>query len=121
MASVRVIVLEHQSLGAGLGSLWTLALWADVPATRQAFYANPSATSAWKDAQAGDLTALQTGAVVERILTLQQNAGQTLADMQAVAAAEWTAYQAYITARNPWDRYGTTYNTDGSWTPRSVA
>jgi len=114
MARVRVIVLDTQSLGDGGGANWRVAFWADVPAARQPFYAAAGATSAWGGATAGDLAALQSGAVVERVETVQQNAGQTLGQLQPIVEAMWTQWQAHVTAANPWVRYGTTW--DGtSW------
>lgn len=42
-------------------------------------------------------------------------AGTTVPQIQAALVAEFNAYQARITAANPWQRYGTSY--DGtSWT-----
>lgn len=95
-------------------------LWADVPVARQPFYANPAATSAWKDAAASDITALQTGAMVERLDSLQAPPGATVAQIQAFLQARWTDYQNAITNINLWQRYGTFW--DGTtWTPGGVA
>ena len=113
-ARFRIIVLEQSSHGSGLGRDWRLLLWADVPSARQQFYATPGAVSEWKDALTTDNAQLASGAVAERLVTLQQKSTGTIADLQAIAQAMWTAWQAEVTARNPWNRYGTTW--DGtSW------
>lgn len=116
----RVIILEQ----IGVAPLsYRYALWADVPVARQAFYAAKQATmtSVWKDAAAGDITALQSGAVTERSDTTSMATGDTLAIAQARLQAIWTAFQAEITASNPWVRYGSFMDTSNGWTAGGVS
>ena len=122
MPSKRVIVLDRLTtqevqFGNQSPQFWRYALWADVPVGRQAFYADPTKTSAFKSASAAETTALQNGSVVESVRTLQVDKGSTGLQLQAALQAEWTAYQNEITAFNPWNRYGMFWAGDGSsWT-----
>lgn len=118
--SKRVIILEK--LGAAPLS-YRYAMWADVPAARQPFYAAKQATSVslWKDAAAGDNTALQNGSVTERVDVTTMLAGDNLAAAMTRLQAIWTAYQAEITAANSWDRYGSFMDTSNAWTNGGVA
>lgn len=114
-ARVKIIILEK----LGGNQAFKVALWVDVPATRQAFYANAGKVSAWKDAQAGDTTALQNGGVAEFVHTYQGD-GVTLGQAQAALQAIWQGYQDKVTSDNPWLRYGTTW--DGtSWAVGGVS
>lgn len=96
----RIIVLE------GKGSSWRVALWADVPIARQPFYADPNKASAWKDAAAGELASLRSGAVAEKVTDVDFDQNQTNPQKQAAVLALQAAWQAEITARNDWPRYG---------------
>lgn len=110
----KIIILESNPPGTG-NIAFKFAMWADVPAARQARYANATFVSEVVGATAGEISALQTGAVVEMVREAQWNAGTTIPQIQAALVAEFNAYQARITAANPWQRYGTSY--DGtSWT-----
>ncbi len=125
MPSKRVIVLERQlkqedQRGNQSPQFWEYVLWADVPATRQTFYANPTATSAVRGIAAGDLTAIQNGSVVESRRILQVDKGTTIAQLQTTLELEWTQYQSFVSTFNPWNRYGTFW--DGtSWTAGGAA
>ena len=115
MPRLRVIILEQED-----PRTFRYALWADVPVARQPFYANPTATSAWENALAADLTALQSGQVVERVDKLGIPSGGTLAQARSILQANWQFYQDRITADNPWQRYGSTW--DGTtWTVAGVS
>lgn len=116
----RVIILEKLN-AAPLA--YRYIMWADVPAARQPFYAAKQATmaSAWKDAAAGDTTALQNGSVTERIAETTMQAGDNIAAAMTRLQAIWTAYQAEITATDPWDRYGSFMDTSNAWTAGGVA
>ena len=125
MPAKRVIVLDrlldaetHE--GQGMPQQVRYVLWADVPATRQAFYVIPTATSQWKDATAADVTALQTGVVVEREEILRIPKTATAAQIQSVLQARWQSYQDTITAHNPWTKYGTFLDQNGVWTVTGV-
>jgi len=116
MPRLNIIVLEQ----ADDGVTYRYAMWADAPSARQSFYANPAAKSAWSGATTTDNTNLQSGAVVEKISTIKVTPGTTLGQIEAFLQSIWTAYQAQITASNPWVRYGSTW--DGStWTLTGVS
>ena len=98
---------------------FNVALWADVPAGRQSFYAaiwGPTRNSAWLGALAADNTALQNGSVVERVEMIQGQQGWTRAQLQTEAGTRWQRYQDYINSNNPWVFYGTQLDPSGTWT-----
>ena len=115
-ARVKIILLKKE-----VGEpVYYYAFWADVPSPRQAFYANASAVSAWKDALPSDVASLRDGSVVERTGSLQLGGGATLANAQAELQSRWTQFQNEITNANLWVRYGTTW--DGTtWTAGGVS
>lgn len=115
MPAKRIIILDLAAPGR-----YRYLLWADVPAARQVFYADANKTSAWKDASAGDLTALRTGAVVEYVDVTANVENATLAQVQAGLQNRWTDFQNGITNNNFWQRYGSFW--DGtSWTAGGVS
>ena len=91
-------------------------LWADVPAARQSFYADPAKTSSVKDATASELVALRTGAVLEQSDTAFFPAGTTAAVIRTALIARFTTFQDRVTAENPWRFYGTSADfVSGAW------
>ena len=110
----RIIVLDLT------GGTLRAALWADVPVARQPFYAQPGAVSAWKDASGPENAALASGAVAEKVIAYTPAPGETQAQGRAILIAKWTSWQAYVTATNPWARYGSFYD-GSSWTAGGVA
>lgn len=114
----RVIVLNRVKDAPGV--TFRVALWAVVPAARQRFYANASETSAWLDAAAGEIMALQNGSVVEQVETIQWPTGTAIATIQADLAARWTAWQAEVNV-NLYDRYGTFNDSVTGWTAGGVS
>lgn len=118
MARLRIIVLNQLNGAARTG--FNVVLWADAPAARQAFYANADAKSAWKDATALDLTDIRSGSVVEKVIAYEPDGAKTQAVMRGELEAIWQIFQTEVTARNPWVRYGSTW--DGtSWTAGGVS
>lgn len=111
----RIIVLEQLS-SAPL--MFRYVMWADTPAARVAFYAARQATmvSAWKDAAAGDNTALQNGTVTERVDQATFPAGATLAQAETILQAIWAAWNTLVQADNPWNHYGSFMDASNSWT-----
>jgi hypothetical protein len=107
MPRLRVIVLDQPN---GNPLSYNAIFWADVPAARQPYYANPNATSAWLNVQAADLTALQNGSMVEQVLTHQLPSGTTMAQAMSYLQAQWQNYQNQITNYNPWLHYGSTWD-----------
>ena len=68
----------------------------------------------------GASSAIATGAVAERVIQYDTGAAETLNQIKAVMVSNWTAFQAEVTAKNPWARYGTFF--DGTtWTTGGVA
>lgn len=124
MATRQIIVLEKLSGDSDDTSTaakqWKLALWLDVPAQRQPFYANPSATSQFKlidQPPAGELQAIKDGAVVEEIHVLSRREGSTQQDMMDDAQELWTKRQNALNKRDTWKRYGSFGTFDGTtWT-----
>ncbi len=115
MPSKRIIILEQQDTNT-----YRYAMWADVPAARQVFYADANAVSAWKDAQTADNTALQNGSVVERTAIFSVPATDSLNAIKARLQDLWTAFQNDVTNNNHWSKYGTFW--DGtSWTGAGVS
>ena len=120
----QIIILENQIPGRGSTDpiSYRYAFWLSVPASRQSFFANASASSSVKDATAGELTAIQSGAIKELLGVFQSPPGTTIAQIEASLAAQFATAQTALNsaAQNPWDHYGTTW--DGStWTLVTVA
>lgn len=113
----RIIILDRIPMNGRLA--FNYALWADVPAARQPFYANPSAKSAWTGASTQENAAIASGAILESVGAYQDRtprATETIADVRAALQAAWAAFQDQVTnADVKWSRYGTSW--DGtSWT-----
>ena len=111
----RVIVLEKQGPGQ-----FRVAYWLAVPASRQPFYANPAATSQWKDASGAEVAQLQSGEVREVVETYSSEGAPTLSLVQAAFEERWTNLQAETTVYNPWLRYGS-YWDGTTWTVGGVS
>jgi hypothetical protein len=94
---------------------FNVLFWADVPATRQTYYADPNAKSAWSAATTTDNQALQSGAVTELSTNVHYVPGTPLIQIENELQQRWQTFQTSITNSNPWIRYGSTW--DGStWT-----
>lgn len=116
--SRKIIILDRTGLPSDQN--YRAAFWLDVPASRQAFYANPAAASAVKGATAAEVLAIQSGAIVEEVVEVGATAGTGQAALLARLVSRYNDRQAEFTARNPWARYGSSW--DGSaWTPVTVA
>lgn len=114
----QIIILER--LDEPSDNSYRYVLWATVPAARVSAYADPAATSAYKDATAPELAAIQAGQIVERASSFSAPAGTTIPQIQTRLIAEWTNFQAQINARNPTVRYGSFW--DGTaWTAAGTA
>lgn len=114
----RVIILDQLDTPM---LAFQAALWADVPTARQPKYANASFNSAWAGASAGELTALRNGQVAEKVTTISVAPGTALAEIRAQLQAAFTAWQAEVNGRNPWNRYGTYWDDVTGWTPGGVS
>ena len=112
----KIIFLERLSTQK---ASFRVAYWADVPSARQTFYADASKASAWGDASAAEIIALQNGSVVERVETFSAQVQRTRAEIKMALQVRWVAFQAEINAANPWNFYGSSW--DGTaWTDEGV-
>ncbi len=122
MPAKRIIILDNKTqptLGNEAPRVYRAAFWADVPVARQPFYVT-TAVSAWAGAAAADNTAIQSGAVAERVVIATLPFNVTLLAAQTALQTMWTDYQAEITAANPWNRYGSFWD-GATWTAGGVA
>ena len=111
MPSKRTILIGRTHPTA---AFYRYVLWADVPAGNQAAYRNPTATSAYENATPAELQAIRDGLVAEKVAEYQRDAS-TMAAMQAALDAEWSAWQAKVTADVSWADYGRYSDNAGAW------
>ena len=112
MPAKRIIIGKRLST---LSMSYEYILWADVPAGNQLAYRNPAAVSAYENATAAELQAIRDGQVTEKAESFKASLGTSLATMQAVLEAKWTALQNSITAETPWDEYGRYWSNVPAW------
>lgn len=108
-----IIILERTSLDP---LTINYVLRATVPMARQAYFADPNKTSAYKNASAADLAALQAGQIVERTCS-DIVGGRTVAQIKALLQSVQAAFQAEVNSQsfNPYRYYGSSW--DGTaWT-----
>lgn len=111
----KIIILDQ----VGDPSDYRVVFWLDVPAARQRFYVNATAKSAFLDATAPELTAIQTGVVTEIVERFNRPNGTTLTTLRTALAARHVELQTKVADYNPWNRYGSSF--DGStWTAVTV-
>ena len=102
------------------GNRFRFALWAAVPTTRQSYYADANKKSVWLGASVTENADIAAGRVVERVDVISVAPAWTVGQIQAELQGAWSQFQNDITGRNPWARYGATW--DGStWTAGGVA
>lgn len=114
----RIVILKRINEPSDLA--FEFVLWADVPAARQPFYADPAATSAYAEATAPEIDAIRTGAIAERKESGTAAAGTPLAQIYAKLEVRWQRWQDEVDTRNPWVRYGT-YWDGTTWTQDGVS
>jgi hypothetical protein len=109
MPRLRVIILAQTPDDP---NTYQAALWADVPAARQSYYAkqNSAYVSAWSGATAADNTNIQNGSMVEQVVLNRLPSGSTAIAMQQALQNAWTAFQNSVTNNNYWYRYGSTWD-----------
>lgn len=110
----HIIILDRPEPGS-----YRFVFWADVPVSRQPFYANAAFVSAYKDATAGEKTALTSGVVTERVGTINIGA-MSLAQVQTSLQNTWQAFQDEVNNINPWQRFGTFWD-GATWTAGGVS
>lgn len=114
MPRLNIIILERVS-DDNMADSYKYAMWADVPAARQSYYASSANVSVWVNASSADNANLQSGAVVELVETRRLPTSLTIAQIEIGLQNRWSTFQSYVTSHNPWQRYGTTW--DGTtWT-----
>jgi hypothetical protein len=104
----QIIIQERVNIPSDFS--FRYVLWAAVPTARQSFYANPAFVTTVKDATTAEVAALQSGAVVELQQVGNYVAGTPIASIQADLINKFNAFQAQITATNPWQFYGTSWD-----------
>ncbi len=109
----RIVILDAVPNSA---QAYRYVLWAAVPAARHEFYARADLRSAWKDIAPAELDALRNGSFVEKVETFSTPIALSLAQIRAALEARWSQYQTHITAFNPWDRYGSFFDDNSTWT-----
>ena len=117
MPRLRVIALDRVGPHA-----FRYVMWADVPSTRQQFYASTGVIkSAYKFATSADLANLQSGAYVEKVDVVEVGTTQNMAQVQAILDATQQSYQNSINSINQWQFYGTNLSSSGVWTTTGAA
>lgn len=107
----RIIILEQLD-----NRQYRYALWADVPAARQSLYAASAQPTAYTLASVNEKAALADGSVAEKIGVIE---AISVAEARQMLVDLWTEWQAQVSNRNPWIRYGTFWNGTG-WTAEGV-
>lgn len=114
----QIIILDQ--VGLPSDSNYNVAFWLAVPAARQLFYANATAKSQVIGATANEVTAIQSGAVLEVITQYTHIKGTSLAAIEADLQAAYAAAQTALNNNNQFNHYGTSW--DGTtWTIVTVA
>ena len=123
----QIIILEDitPNRGAGDPLVYRYVMWLSVPSARQLYFANPAAVSAVSKgpnpATAGELTAIQSGAILEQVETINV-IGMTLTQIEAALVTRFNAAQALLNSGsgNPFDHYGSFWD-GSSWTVNVVS
>lgn len=121
MPSRAIVVLTQDASGADFAA-YTYLLRADVPTGREPFYANASYVSRFVPLAPDtdpDLAGLQAGEITETVGTVRLSSAMTLAEVKAWLIARQEAFQAAVTDRTTWSRYGTYYDLT-KWTAQGV-
>lgn len=122
----RLIILETEPEPNGALHV-RYVLWASVPAARQPFWQQrqgASYISAVQDGSvtAGELTALQSGSVAEKVIESEWPPGTTFASAQPILQQAFTAWQSFVNSYDPWAHYGTFFDdSTNQWTVKAVA
>ena len=112
----KIIILQQ----IGEPADYRVAFWLDVPAARQAFYANPTAESAVIGATAPEIAAIRAGQVMEVVRDFPRDNGVTNAQLRSALEAAHTQLHARLVSNNIWNRYGTSWD-GAAWTAVTVA
>lgn len=113
----QIIVLERT--GEPSDYNFKVIFWLTIPATRQSFYTNSIAISAFKNATAEEIQAIQTGQIKEVAIFCSYPTGTTLAAITTDLISKFNTEQIILNTQNPFIRYGTYW--DGiSWINQGV-
>jgi hypothetical protein len=88
------------------------ALWTEVPAGNEAYFASPNNVSAYKSISPQEQLDLTEGRVTERVGTYQTPKNTPLPTIANDLKALWTSFENEITNYNPTAKYG--FNWDGT-------
>lgn len=113
----RIIVLEQPN---DESTKFTVLFWLSVPAARQSFYAKPGAVSKWPGASQAENDAIAAGQVKEEVGVYSRPGGSGMAQVQADLEADWATKQALVDAYNPWNFYGSFWDSATGWTIAGV-
>ena len=114
-----ITILEQAGMPSDLN--YRVAFWLDVPAERQAFYANATATSVVKGIAPADLAELRAGLIVEVVEIVQSVADTPVASVKQAARQRLVALQQDFNRDNTYNRYGTKWTQASGWVDVVVA
>lgn len=128
----RTIVVGRKFNSPSGGRSYEYVLRADVPATRQAYFATinanyippiPERVAGDGGITAAELTAIKSGQVVERY-QVGDWPGLTVAQVEAALVTDQAAFQTLVSGAtpewNPFINYGTSFD-GAAWTQKTVA
>lgn len=111
MPSKRIIILEKLPEG----NRYNYALWVDVPAARQSFFAKADKKSAWTEASTTENADIAAGRVYEKTDLISVAEGRPLSEIQQELQQVWQRLQDEINTVNKYVRYGTFWD-GATWT-----
>lgn len=109
----QIIILDR--LNEPSDMTFRYVLWATVPVARVAAYANVTAVTAFKNASAPEIAAIQAGQIAEKVDVFQAPIGTAIAAIQAALITAFNTWQAQVNATNSTQRYGTFWD-GATWT-----
>lgn len=104
----KIIILERINEPSDFS--FRFAMYAEAPATRESKYASTEKTSAVANIDAEQLDLIKQGKIIESIETAEFVAGTPMKTIQDELIKRQEAFQAKVTATNPWKYYGTAWN-----------
>lgn len=108
-----ITILDQTGMPSDLN--YRVAYWLDVKAERQAFYANPTLTSAVLSITAPELAALREGKQVEVVETIPRLAGTPMATVRQAARDRLSELQSGFNRDNRFNSYGTRWTQGLGW------
>ena len=109
----KIIILER--IGEPSDYSFNALFWLDIPTTRQGFYIDANATSAYKGATTQEIQDIKDGKIKEVSIACNYLVGTTFAQIKADLISKYTDLQNNLNNSNPFVKYGTYW--DGSaWT-----